>query len=288
MIKYRQALAFWESHLGGLPVDEIQYSTIATLANSQGWKAKNRNNMLIPLRRIMETAFLDGHIEINPAERIKASKVQKEPPDPLTAEEVEKVLGYMGERFHPQIRNVFEFAIFTGMRPSEFISLRWDDIDFKHSSVRVQRARTFNCEHETKTYKVRDIELNSRAYAALISQKESTFLKSQYVFENPVTGKPYTEERPLRENYWIPTLKVLGLRHRAFYQTRHTYATLNLMAGANPMWVSKQMGHTTMNMLLTVYAKWIDGTDKRSERGKIDAIFEATGAKTPPMMAISV
>jgi len=90
-----------------------------------------------------------------------------------------------------------------------------------------------------------------------------------------VTGEPYSEERPIRRAYWNPTLKALGLRHRHFYQTRHTYATLNLMAGANPMWVAKQLGHATMQMVLTVYFKWIDGADKSQERGKINAMFVA-------------
>ena len=47
------------------------------------------------------------------------------------------------------------------------------------------------------------------------------------------------------------------MRAQNFYQTRHTYATLNLMAGSNPMGAAKQLGHTTMQMVLTVYSKWI-------------------------------
>lgn len=276
LVKYRQALAFWLDHLGDTPIDEIPYSTIAALANSQGWNAKNRNNLLIPLRSVMELAFLDGVIESNPAERIKNAKVQKEPPDPLTMEEVELVLKHM-QKYHAQIVNLFEFSFFTGMRPSEIIALRWGDIDFPRGLARVQRARTFGQEHETKTFTVRDVELNSRAAAAIERQKTHTFLKDGYVFENPVTGEPYSEERPLRRAYWNPTLKALGMRARAYYQTRHTYATLNLMAGANPMWVSKQLGHANMQMLLKVYAKWLDGADKSQERSKLDAMFENSG-----------
>lgn len=280
LIKYKQALQFWLDRIGAEPIDNIQYSTIAALANAQGWGAKNRNNMLIPLRRVMETAFLDGVIDSNPAERVKNGKVQKEPPDPLTADEVDAVLAHM-QKYDAQIVNLFEFSFFTGMRPSEVISLRWGDIDQMRGLARVKRARTFGEEHETKTFKVRDVELNSRAKAALARQKPLTFLKDGYVFDNPVTGEPYSEERPLRRAYWNPTLKALGMRERNFYQTRHTYATLNLMAGANPMWVAKQLGHATMQMVLMVYAKWIDGADKSNERGKIDSMFTETATKTP-------
>lgn len=278
LVKYNQALDFWLSEIGDVPIDSIQYSTIAALANAQGWGAKNRNNILIPLRQVLEMAFLDGVIESNPAERIKNAKVQKEPPDPLTGEEVDVVLKHM-QKYDAQIGNLFEFSFFTGMRPSEVISLRWGDIDQVRGLARVKRARTFGEEHETKTFKVRDVELNSRAKASLARQKPITFLKDGYVFENPVTGEPYSEERPLRRAYWNPTIKALGMRERNFYQTRHTYATLNLMAGANPMWVAKQLGHATMQMVLTVYSKWIDGADKSQERGKIDAMFASDSHK---------
>ena len=42
--------------------------------------------------------------------------------------------------------------------------------------------------------------------------------------------------------------------------------------------VARQLGHATMQMVLTVYAKWIDGADKSNERGKIDSMF-TTAAK---------
>jgi integrase len=280
LVKYRQALAFWLEYIGDEPIDNIQYSTIAALANSQGWNAKNRNNILIPLRQVMEIAYLDGLIDNNPAAKIKNAKVQKEPPDPLTADEVDAVLAYM-QKYDAQIVNYFEFSFFTGLRPSEAITLRWGDIDHKRTLARVQRARTFGQEHETKTFKVRHVELNARALAALARQKQHTFLKGGYVFENPVTGAPYSEERPLRRAYWNPTLKAMGIRERHCYQTRHTYATLNLMAGANPMWLAKQMGHANMHMILTVYSKWIEGADKSKECGKIDIMFGKAATNKP-------
>jgi integrase len=66
---------------------------------------------------------------------------------------------------------------------------------------------------------------------------------------------------------------MIGIRHRACYQTRHTFATLNLMAGANPMWVSRQMGHASMKMLLERYSKWIDREDQSRECSKIENLI---------------
>src|SRR5438874_4124793 len=56
---------------------------------------------------------------------------------------------------------------------------------------------------------------------------------------------------------WIPALKKAGVRYRKPYQTRHTYASMMLMAGENPMWVAKQMGHTDWSLTAKRYSRWI-------------------------------
>jgi integrase len=40
------------------------------------------------------------------------------------------------------------------------------------------------------------------------------------------------------------------------YQTRHTFATLALQSGEQIGWVSKQLGHTTDEMVIRHYAKF--------------------------------
>jgi integrase len=271
---YKKCLNFWLDHLGEKPITEIPYSTLIALTNSQGWNPKHRNNMLIPVRRVFDMATNDSLIEKNPASLIKNTKVQSPPPDPFTLDEVNAITGYMLKNFDEQVYNYYEYAFFSGVRPEEEIALMWPEIDFNHELSRIRRVRTAKTDREsTKTSVVRDIELNSRALAAIIRQKKFTFMKSEYVFHNPVIGKQWNSEASQRRIYWNPTLKALGIRQRVQYQTRHTFATLNLMAGANPMWVARMLGHKTMQMVLNVYSKWIDGADKKKEINKIEAFF---------------
>jgi integrase len=279
--KYINDIEFWIAEFGHLDVQLITFSLIAATANKMGWKAKHRNNMLTPLRQVLQMLLLDGKIDSNPAEFVKNAKVQKEPPDPFELAEVDLILNHIGSKYPEQARNYYEYMFFSGLRPEEAIALKWSDIDFRRGLVRIQRVRTAQVDEErTKTYGVRDVELNSRSLAALTRQKEHTFMKDEYVFHNPNTGRRWNSEQSQRRSYWIPSLKALGLRYRTQYQTRHTFATLNLMAGANPMWVSRQLGHKNMQMLLTTYSRWIDGADKSKERAKIEALFDSDSHKT--------
>ena len=81
---------------------------------------------------------------------------------------------------------------------------------------------------------------------------------------------------------WQHAIKIAGVRYRKPYNTRHTFATLNLMAGANPMWVARQMGHSTMKMLLENYSRWIDLADKQREKSKIEQLFGGKCANGVP------
>lgn len=268
---YRKALnQYWMSELAEIAICNITYGRLMQVIGTRDWGSlKTRNNVITPLRRIFEMAYLDGLIEVNPAARIKNAKAQKPPPDPLTLEEVEAVLAYLRETLPAPVANYFEFAFFTGLRTSELIALTWEDIDFRLRLARVQRAKVQKQIKSTKTNQIRDVELNSRALGALELQKAQTFLAGTEVFIHPYTGRPYNDDKPPRL-FWDRALKALGIRHRNAYQTRHTFATLNLMAGANPMWVARQMGHVSLKMLLEHYARWIDASDKGLEKSKME------------------
>ena len=133
------------------------------------------------------------------------------------------------------------------------------------------------------TYQVRDVDLVARAVAALDGMKKWSYAinvedqddpMERCIFQSPVTGKPWHDERSQRDTFWKPTLRRLGIRWRRAYQTRHTYAANNLRAQVNPTYVARQMGHANAKMLFTVYAKWIDGADRGREKAKMEMMLK--------------
>ena len=58
--------------------------------------------------------------------------------------------------------------------------------------------------------------------------------------------------------YWRKSSERLGLRFRRPYCARHTSVSWNHMLGKNPLFVSRQHGHSVTTMWRT-YAAWMEG-----------------------------
>lgn len=281
--QYTNALEVWQGLLGAdSAMESLTHAVVAAKVGKTPWKsAKLLNNYLIPLRGVFALAGRELDLG-DPMEGIENSKHQAQPPDPLSQQEMEQVLSHMRQHFDIRVWAYFEMAFTTGMRPEELIELRWGDVDWGTGTIRVQRARTAGEVKPLKTYNVRDVDLMARAVAALEAMKPWTMVGStdkidqelgRRIFESPVTGKAWHDERSQRDTFWRPALRACGIRWRRAYQTRHTYATNALAAGANPAYIARQMGHKNAKMLFSVYAKWIDGADRGREKAKIEAML---------------
>jgi len=282
--QYENALGVWQELFGeDTQLEKLTHAVVASKVGSQPWaSAKLLNNYLIPLRGVFKLAGRDLKID-DPMEGIENSKHQAPPPDPLSTAEMEQILNSLRKHCDVRVWAYFEFAFMTGMRPEEMIELRWGDVDWNNGTVRVARARTAGEVKPLKTYASRDVDLVKRALAALESMKVWTMLGKaddadgelgRPIFQSPVTNRPWHDERSQRDTFWRPTLRREGIRWRRPYQTRHTYAANNLAAGVNPAYIARQMGHANAKMLFTVYAKWIDGSDRGRERAKMEAMLE--------------
>lgn len=246
---------------GKLTLDEVKASDVKTWRsnlkqqrNGEPLSNKRKNNILIPLRGIFDDAYYDEIIERNPMAYVKNLTVEQREPEPFSKEETEKILNEM----EGQERNYFQFAFGSGLRTSELIGLKWEDVDFQNRRLFVRRAVVDGKVKTTKTKSgKRTIELTDQALEALQRQALFTQHLNEWVFHDPKTNKRWKNENPMRKRVWDPALKRAGVKYRNPYQTRHTYASTMLMDGRNPMWLAYQMGHSDWGMIRKVYARWI-------------------------------
>lgn len=257
-------------------MDQLDYRALMALLAAMPPNGKTFNNLASVLSQVLEYAHRAKLLKEPLHEHIEMRKHQKPGPDPLTLAEVEIVLGKMK---NPQARTFYEFAFFSGLRPSEQIALRWAQVDLRAGTVTVDKAHTRSQDKGTKTGQVRTVELTSRARAAIERQRPLTQVAGAHVFLCPDGAACASTDGPL-DAWWKPALKVAGIRYRDARQTRHTFATLCLHAGITPAWAAQQLGHS-VEMFYRVYSKWIAGADHGAERRRLDAFLsDGTGTQT--------
>jgi integrase len=270
----RSKESFWKPQFEGRTIASIKHSEILQALKDGAWKSgKTRNNNLGMIRGVFTLAVRDGLIKENPCDGIENASYQKPQIQRFSFEEAESIIKDMYEHYPEPVGNFYQFMFFTGLRSSEGFGLEWSCVDFEKKTALVRQGFVYDeLVDDTKTSKARYVKLNSRALDALVRQTRHTqdcLIPLERVFNDPGTGKPWAYEQNARKRYWTPTLKRLGLRYQRPYNTRHTYASIGLMSGANPAFMARQLGHN-LQMFFSVYSEWIEGDDSTRELDKIE------------------
>lgn len=246
---------------GRKALTDIRRPDVRAWCEAQEAGNKRLANVQSVLRQALQDALDDELIDTNPLYGWKFARKDAPKPtddiDPFSAEEQAAILKACRD---DQVRNLFQFAFWTGLRTSELVALEWGDVDWLRGTVRISRAQTQAADEVevTKTRRsTRDVKLLAPALSALNNQKALTMMKGDRVFLDPRHGEPWAGDQPIREGAWTPALKLAKVRYRNPYQTRHTYASMMLTAGENPIWVAGQMGHSDTTMIFRNYGRWI-------------------------------
>lgn len=245
---------------GEFPVSKIKKVDIlnfrTALANFRrpsgqvGLSPARINHVMTSLRMIINEAADRFEFE-TPWKGIKQLKVPKTQIEPFTFDEVKLIL----ENVRPDYRNYYTVRFFTGMRTGEIHGLKWKYIDFERSQILIRESFVNNQMTTTKTDgSAREILMAEPVFEALKAQYEVTS-NEEFVFCNKV-GKPISVQN-ITKRVWYPLLRYLNLTKRRPYQARHTAATLWLASGESPEWIARQMGHTSTEMLFTVYSRYV-------------------------------
>lgn len=273
--EYQNALARFREDWGDTRIADLTASNIIPTLADIDVAAKTFNNIISPARNVLALAFKLGQTRSDLSlHLVQRPKEQSDGPDPLTNDEIERVLEEAGDW-----RNYFEAAIFTGLRPSEQIALAWSDVDLVARTITVRKARVRGITKATKTSTTRTIRLPDRALAA-IKRQQAVSRTGERVFLHPISRTEFADTQP-PSDAWKRICKLAGVRQRDARQTRHTYATLMLLAGAKPAFVSRQMGHANSQMFFKTYSKWLDSDDDWREVSKLNVTSSVTKRRKP-------
>jgi integrase len=252
-----------------------------------GLSARRINLILLVLKMVLRTALRRRLLREDPVVSVRMLREPRVEIDPLGPDELDAFLGACPAWWRPY----FAVAFWTGARPNELAALKWGDVDWQGSRFRIRAGRYRGVESAPKTAaSVRDVDMLPPVVEALRAQKAqqaAVRLKAgqgapepgqDYVFTGPEGG--LLNINNLRDHAWYGTLKSAGLRRRTMYQTRHSFASNALAAGEAPSWVAAQLGHTTPEMLFSVYARYIPNRTRRDGTALV-ARMQPTGGAVP-------
>jgi integrase len=162
---------------------------------------------------------------------------------------------------------LFYTALFTGMRRSELLALRWQDIDLIFSQIYVNRSLhqlkdgSYVFTEPKSARSRRTIALSPSAILALREHREKQAL------ERAMLGTPLRDgdlvfsnlgSKPLRPNTitraWTMLASRAGVKVIRLHDARHTHASLMLKQGVHPKIVQERLGHASIQMTLDTYS----------------------------------
>ncbi len=201
----------------------------------------------------------------NPASHVELPVWDREEARYLTPEQVRVFLSAAKQ---DKWYVAFLLALETGARPNEYLALRWTDVDWERSTVRIKRSLYwppgggFEFTKPKTQKSVRTVTISALAVEAL-RQHRRTQLEQR--MEQGTDYQDYglifaTENgtpllwRNLGRRHLKPLLTVAGISPEGFslYSLRHTHCALRIMNGDNVFVIAADMG-TSVAMISSTY-----------------------------------
>lgn len=178
----------------------------------------------------------------------------------MTMEQAGKFLKCVREK-EPSYLLAFTLYLQTGMRLGEGLALRREDFDFAARRLSVRgNATAFGDVTSPKTdLSQRDVEI-PQGLAEMIRESLNARATRWILFPTwPFDPLPkhIRSARNKVQHTMQRVLKETKMEDEDFsvHSLRHTFATLHLNAGANMLWVSRQLGHANIQTTINRYGK---------------------------------
>jgi integrase len=197
------------------------------------------------LRRIINLAVEWFELELKP---IKYEMAKEEPKEKiLTEQEIRRLI----ENSEAPLKNIILVALNTGMNKAEILNLERDQVNLEEGFIRIEGQRS-------KNRKIRVIPFN-KSLSELFFKLHYSRNGSQYVFENPKTGKAFV----CINRRWRNLLKKLGIKGLGFHDLRHTFATYALLKkGGDLVSLQVTLGHADISTTARYTKALLEGQRK--------------------------
>lgn len=186
-------------------------------------------------RSAFNWAVKQRYILVNPCSKIKTIKAPERQPLFINASDYDKLLAIIDDKV---IKDIVIFAINTGLRLMEILTLQWNQINFKDRYVILD-----NVNHITKSKRIRSVPLNINALQVLTERERES--KGNFVFS-------YKDEM-IKGDFVSKKFKAYIIKANLnpklkFHSLRHSFASWLVQKGISIYQVSQLLGHSDLKV----------------------------------------
>jgi integrase len=237
----RLAIKQLREEFGNLPLrrfNTMLLEQFQTQRLQKGNKPATANRLLATLKHMFTKAVEWNLVEEEVLKRIRKVRLLEENNRRLrylTPEECQELI----RACDPHLRPIVVTALNSGMRKSEILNLRWENVDLQNGFILLD---------QTKNGERREIPINATLRETLMGLfiGRAKRIDIPWVFYDPVSGKPYQNVK----RSFASACRRAKIKDFTFHDLRHCFASHLVMAGVDLTTVKELLGHKTLTMTL--------------------------------------
>jgi len=254
----------WAKHispsLGSIKMNQITPQDVDKILNNMRVKVSHKGKpyqpatikqVLILLKGVFNWSKRQGLYKgLNPCDNVSVPKFDNRVNNTLTKKDLKNFLAYLddGACTNERAALVVKFALYSGRRRGEILSLQWTDLDLENDLITFSGMNTKNSESQT-------VPINNRCREIIDRCQE--IANCEYVFPSSKGG--YYGGFIIA---WKRMREKAGLSIR-FHDLRHTFASYLASSGEVDIFTLKDLlGHKSLSMTER-YAHLINGALRR-------------------------
>lgn len=239
-----------------IPLKKLTALDLQTVLNSVK-QGRKREKIYVMLKDAFTRAYKNRLVDNLLFEAVDKPKFDKKKSRSLTKDE--EIL-FVEECRKTNQGDLFLLCLYQGLRLGEAVALTYDDVDFERNVITINKSVDEN-NTLTKTKTV-----TSNRIIPL-------FQRTRDLLNINGKGKVFSYNRKVYQNRMLLICKKLGLQGISIHSLRHTFATRCSEAGVAPKVVQKWLGHSTVNMTLSVYTH-VNNDFEQEMTSKVDTFFD--------------
>ena len=239
----RAQLGWWRKEIGDYLIADITPALVCEcrdkLANEPTHQSDKRspatvNRYLAALSHVFTIAVNEwGWLDDSPMQKVGTLRESRGRVRYLSDDERERLLEECKRSRSPYLHLIVLTALSTGMRQSEILSLKWDDINLQLGRVIIQHTKN----GERRTVPLTGLALD-------VMREHGKNRHTDLIFPGADPLKPMDIRAA-----WEYAVQRADIKDFKFHDLRHTAASYLVMDGATLVELAEILGHKTMQMV---------------------------------------